>query len=94
MQVSNSTLEVLSSCEEDKAHRLSLELQELQQMLEGMNDKSSVRFLNVLLGFLDHKVPKEIDSLSGMYSRAADRILNQVLPQSAKTSMLSLKSTA
>lgn len=78
LQVSNRTLEVLSSCQEAEAQRLSKELKDMQQYLEDVNDEQSVQFLNVLRGFLDHKVPKEVDSLSGMYSRAADRILNQV----------------
>ena len=83
MQVSNRTLEVLSSCQEAEAQRLSGELKDMQQYLEEVNDKQSIQFLNVLQGFLDHKVPKEVDSLSGMYSRAADRILNQVSTASA-----------
>ena len=78
MQVSNRTLEVLASCQEAEAQRLSIELSSMQQVLEDVNDKSSIQFLNVLRGFLDHKVSKEIESLGGMYSRAADRILNQV----------------
>ena len=90
MQVSNATLEVLSSCQEEEARKLALELKDLQHMLEGMNDKSSVRFLVVLRSFLDHKVSKEIDSLGGMYSRAADRILNQVLPESLQRLFLGL----
>lgn len=50
----------------------------MQQYLEEVNDVQSIQFLSVLQGFLNHKVLKEVDSLSGMYSRAADRILNQV----------------
>ena len=76
--MSNRTLEVLSSCQEAEAQRLSRELKDMQQYLEEVNDKQSIQFLNVLQGFLNHKVPKEVDTLSGMYSRAADRILNQV----------------
>ena len=46
--------------------------------LEEANDPASSRFLRVLQGFLDHTVSKEMGELGGMYSRAADRILNQV----------------
>jgi len=71
-------LEVLSSGSEEGARKLSTELQEMVGYLEDADDQESSRFLRVLLGFLDHTVSKEVADLSGMYSRAADRILNQV----------------
>lgn len=78
MQVSNRTLEVLSSCQEAEAQRLSIELGEMRQVLEDVGDKSSIQFIKVLQGFLNHEIPKDVEHLGGMYSRAADRILNQV----------------
>lgn len=60
----------------------------MQTILEDIGDQQSISFLRVLQGFLNHKLPKDINSLGGMYSRAADRILNQVrLPLSTQPEM-------
>jgi hypothetical protein len=77
-QVSNRTLEVLSSGSEEGAKQLTQELQDMVGYLEEVDDVDSSRFLRVLQSFLDHTVSKEVADLRGMYSRAADRILNQV----------------
>lgn len=43
-----------------------------------VEDKESSQFLRVLQALLNHRVPKELDELQGLYARATDRILNQV----------------
>ena len=50
----------------------------MRSYLEQERDYESARFLLVLEGLLQHTVLKEAEKLEGMYSRAADRIFNQV----------------
>ena len=50
----------------------------MRSYLEQERDYESARFLLVLQGLLRHTVLKEAEKLEGMYSRAADRIFNQV----------------
>ena len=50
----------------------------MRQVLEDVNDRDSCRFIRVMQGLLNHIVLKEAEELDGMYSRAADRIFNQV----------------
>ena len=79
VQVSNKTLQVLSSGSEDDAWTLATELRELRTYLEEEKDVKSSRFLRVMEGLLAHTVLKEANQLDGMYQRALDTILNQVL---------------
>ena len=43
-----------------------------------VEDMESSQFLRVLQALLNHRVPRELDELQGLYARATDRILNQV----------------
>lgn len=78
LQISNRTLEVLSSGQEGEAQALTEELQSMREILEEEHDQDSSRFLRVLQGLLNHKLLKEAEQLEGMYSAATDRIFNQV----------------